>query len=260
MKIFTVDAFTRRPFGGNPAGVCILEEDIDDKLRQDIAAEMNLPETAFVINNGNGFSLRWFTPSTEVDLCGHATLASAHILWETGLAAGKTVSFHTVSGELSAWKDKGLIRMRFPNEDVSPEVCPVHITRGLKTDIMYCGRNRMDYLVEVGSEQVVKELEPDLSSIEKADCRGLIVTAPSDSDDNDFVSRFFAPQSGIPEDPVTGSAHCALGPYWSKKLGKNRLRGYQASRRGGTVYVVVEDSYVILGGYAITVLSGNFRV
>ncbi len=261
MRIYTVDSFTKIPFSGNPAAVCILEEEIDDVLKQRIAAEMNLSETAFVIRNYIGFGLRWFTPSTEVDLCGHATLASAHILWESGKADDKTITFHTASGKLSAWKDNdGIIRMEFPAEEVTTTLCPKHINRGLNTDILYCGKNRMDYLVEVGSEQIVRDIEPDLSVIERIESRGLIITARSNSDDYDFVSRFFAPQSGINEDPVTGSAHCALGPYWALKLDKKELRGYQSSRRGGIVYVEPEGDKVILGGNAVTVLNGNFRV
>lgn len=248
-----------KPFSGNPAAVCMLKEDINDQLKQDIASEMNLSETAFILPCDEGLCLRWFTPTTEVDLCGHATLAAAHILWEIGVKdKNEAVRFHTRSGVLPVRKRRGFIEMEFPREDVVKTDCPREIKEGLDAEILFCGRNRMDYLVEVDSEDGLRSLAPDMASLEKLDSRGLIVT--SRSGEYDFVSRFFAPQSGIPEDPVTGSAHCALGPYWSEKLEKSGLRAFQASRRGGKIYVGVTNDKVTLGGNAVTVMSGDFCV
>lgn len=259
MKIYTVDSFTSKPFSGNPAAVCILKEDIVDQLKQDIASEMNLPETAFILPGDEGFGLRWFTPTTEVDLCGHATLAAAHVLWESGVKdKNETVTFHTRSGVLLVRKVRGLIEMEFPREDVVKTDCPREIKEGLNAEILFCGRNRMDYFAEVGSEDRLRSLVPDMASLSKLDSRGLIVT--SRSGEYDFISRFFAPQSGIPEDPVTGSAHCALGPYWSEKLEKSVLRAFQASHRGGKIYVGVTNDKVTLAGNAVTVMCGDFCV
>lgn len=254
---YTVDAFTSERFSGNPAAVCILETDIGDELKQKIAAEMNLAETAFILPRGNEYDLRWFTPSIEVDLCGHATLAGAHVLWESGLAdVNEKILFKTKSGRLELSKKGELISMLFPLEDVIATECPELIIKGINANPVYSGRNRMDYLVEVESEEVLRNIHPHFAFLGRLDSRGLIVTSSSDSEEYDFVSRFFAPQSGIPEDSVTGSAHCALAPYWSAKLGRDELVGFQASGREGIVYVKLQNEKVVLGGYAVTVLTG----
>lgn len=258
---YIVDAFTSQKFSGNPAAVCVLETDIDDEQKQKIAAEMNLAETAFILRRGNGYDLRWFTPSVEVDLCGHATLAAAHVLWEKGLAGDKDkILFYTKSGRLELSKYGKLINMLFPRENVIATECPDLIIEGLGVKPEYCGKNRMDYLVEVGSEEVLRNIRPEFAHLSRLDSRGLIVTSVSDRGEYDFVTRFFAPQSGIPEDHVTGSAHCALGPYWADKLGRDKLVGFQASERGGTVYVKLENEKVVLGGYAVTVLAGDLSL
>ena len=256
-KIFQVDAFTDKPFAGNPAAVCILSEVRDTSWMQDVAREMNLPETAFLSRREEGFALRWFTPTVEVDLCGHATLASAHVLWEEGfLDRREQARFHTRSGLLTADYNRGEVELDFPatpDETVSP---PDNLGEALGVIPVYVGRSVYDYLVEVESEEAVRSLRPDLGLLKTFDVRGTIVTSRSDSPAHDFVSRFFAPGAGIDEDPVTGSAHCCLGPYWSRRLGKKEFVAYQASERGGTVRVRLVGDRVGLGGRAITVLRG----
>lgn len=259
--IFHVDAFTDRPFAGNPAAVCFLEEERPDAWLQNIAREMNLAETAFLRLNGSRWSLRWFTPSVEVDLCGHATLASAHVLWESGRASSDaTLHFDTRSGLLSAARRDDFIELDFPAELAEPSPAPPDLldALGIATP-RFTGRNRLDYLIEVSSETEVRSLEPDFRRLGAAcaGTRGVIVTAACETADFDFVSRFFAPAAGIDEDPVTGSAHCCLGPFWSARLGKKELLGYQASSRGGTVAVRMNGSRVMLGGRAVTVARGS---
>jgi len=258
-KIRVVDAFTDRAFRGNPAAVCILQEPRDDGWRQDVAREMNLSETAFLEKRADGsYTLRWFTPSVEVDLCGHATLASAHILWESGeLAAGQKALFHTRSGILSAVKQGDWIEMDFPAEKEKPSDAPAELIEALGVTPLYTGRNRFDYLVEVDREETVRGLNPDMTRLKKIDMRGVMVTSRSRSAEYDFVSRFFAPAVGVDEDPVTGSAHCCLGPYWGGKLGKMTLRAYQASSRGGILRVGLKDDRVLIGGQAVTVLCAE---
>jgi len=261
MNINIVDAFTYKPFTGNPAAVCVLERDIDDDLKQQIAMEMNLSETAFVVIEKDGFNLRWFTPRTEVELCGHATLASAHILWEEEIVKShETIKFLTRSGLLEVSRGNDLINMNFPPEPVNRVNDADEVHKCIDVNILYAGKNRFDYMLEIESEDNLKSLVPDLDAISRLDCRGLIVTCGSVSDEWDFTSRFFAPKVGINEDPVTGSAHCALGPYWSRKLRKNELAGFQASQRGGMVYVKITDEKVVLSGKAITVMQGNLLV
>jgi PhzF family phenazine biosynthesis protein len=254
-----VDAFTDRAFGGNPAAVCILAGARDDTWRQAVAREMNLSETAFLEKRDDGgYTLRWFTPAVEVDLCGHATLASAHILWESGeLAAGQKALFHTRSGILSAVMQGDWIEMDFPAEPEKPSAAPAELLGALAVKSLYTGRNRFDYLVEVDHEDTVRGLNPDMTRLKKIDMRGVIVTSRSRSADYDFVSRFFAPAVGVDEDPVTGSAHCCLGPYWGVKLGKKTLRAYQASSRGGILRVGLKDDRVLIGGQAVTVMRGE---
>ncbi len=256
--IFQVDAFTDKAFSGNPAAVCILSEPKEARWMQDVAREMNLSETAFLRRVDDGFELRWFTPTVEVDLCGHATLASAHVLWEAGyLKSAQPARFHTRSGLLTAERRGKWIEMDFPAEPEQPTTPPDELIEALGGAPVYVGRNRFDYLVELATEEAVRELQPDFSALRKVSTRGVIVTARAASPGYDFVSRFFAPQVGVDEDPVTGSAHCCLGPYWGSRLGKEELTGYQASARGGIVRVQLTGERVILGGQAVTVLRGE---
>lgn len=256
--IYQVDAFTSRPFAGNPAAVCVLPAARDATWMQHVASEMNLSETAFLVRRDDGFDLRWFTPVDEVDLCGHATLASAHLLWEIGLlGTDQEAVFFTKSGRLTARRHDGRIVMDFPAEPAEGVAPSGPLVQALGVEPHYVGRNRVDGLVLVDSEETVRALDPDMGLLAQVNTRGLIVTAVSDKDGIDFVSRFFAPRLGIPEDPVTGSAHCCLGPFWQHRLGKASLVGYQASARGGTVHVQVAGDRVLLGGQAVTVLKGT---
>jgi PhzF family phenazine biosynthesis protein len=253
-----VDAFTNRPFAGNPAAVCLLPSPRDSKWMQHVAQEMNLAETAFLLRRADGFDLRWFTPTLEVDLCGHATLASAHVLWEEAhLPATQPARFHTRSGVLTASRDGEMIWLDFPATPSHPADAPSELRAGIGAAMLYVGRTPFDYLVELESESRVRSLAPDLAALARLGTRGVIVTARSTDPAYDFVSRFFAPGSGIAEDPVTGSAHCGLGPFWAARLGKNELVGYQASPRGGAVRVRLEGNRAHLGGHAVTVLRGE---
>lgn len=262
--IFQVDAFTAEPFKGNPAGVCILQEVKNEEWMQAVASEMNVAETAFLNRNDaseNSFALRWFTPTVEVDLCGHATLASAHLLWEEHqVSTDSIISFHTRSGMLTAKRDGEWIEMDFPSE--APEQAstyPPELLGAFRTKPRFVGRNRFDFMIEVESEQVLRAIEPDMRMLRALQSRGVIVTSRSDNPKYNFVSRFFAPGAGVDEDPVTGSAHCCLGPFWKDKLGVNEMFGFQASQRGGEVRVRVDGNRVILGGQAVTVLSCRLR-
>jgi len=256
--IFQVDSFTNKPFAGNPAGVCILVEHRDDSWMQNVAREMNLSETAFLHKSDDGFDLRWFTPSLEVDLCGHATLASAHILWENGiLNQNEQARFHTRSGLLTAERKDQWIELDFPALPDKKVAAPKTLSKILGAKPRYVGRSRMDYIVEVDSEKTVRKMKPNTSQLAKLPFRGLIVTAPATSKPYDFVSRFFAPRVGIDEDPVTGSAHCCLGPYWQKRLGKNEFLAQQVSARGGVIRVRVCGNHVKISGEAVTVLRAE---
>jgi len=247
--IYQVDAFADMPFTGNPAGVCIMGGPAERGWMQSVARETGLAETAFLYPEHDYYRLRWFSPAIEVDLCGHATLASAHVLWETGaLEPDKEARFDTRSGLLTARRNEGRIELNFPREEAQEAPLPDYLTDALGVNPKYVGKNRFDYLLELGSEAQMRLLS-------KAPCRGFIVTSISDSTEYDFISRFFAPSAGIDEDPVTGSAHCCLGPYWEKRLGKSEFNAYQASDRGGEVYVSVRGDRVILGGNAVTVLK-----
>jgi len=258
MKIFQVDAFTSRMFAGNPAGVCIFMTNETDEWMQDMASEMNLSETAFLKKRDDGYDLRWFTPNREVDLCGHATLAAAHVLYETGTETGEMdIKFYTRSGSLSAKKIGNWIELNFPSEEDEAVPDVPEIIRGINARHLYLGKNRMDYIIEVESETILRELEPDIGILKKVGTRGFIVTSRSDDKKIDFVSRFFAPAFAVDEDPVTGSAHCCLGPYWKRKLGKNEFVAYQASKRGGLLKVRVKGDRVHLSGEAVTVFSGE---
>lgn len=255
MQVFQVDAFTTRPFSGNPAGVCILEQEAAEDWMQAVAAEMNLSETAFLVPSGREFDLRWFTPVCEVELCGHATLAAAHVLWETGkLRDEEEARFRTSSGLLTAKWNDSRIELDFPSEAPDSTNAPPGLLEGLGVSAVYVGRNRMDYLVEVASESVLRDLKPDFSRLRQVDARGIIVTSRSWDERCDFVSRFFAPAVGVDEDPVTGSAHCCLAPYWGKRLGKTDLSGHQVSRRGGEIGMTWKEGRVRLSGSAVTVM------
>ena len=256
--IIQIDAFTDRPFRGNPAAVCILSRHRDDTWMQNVAREMNLSETAFLEKKEDGFNLRWFTPAVEVELCGHATLASAHALWEIGyLDPKEQARFFTKSGLLTAALTDDWIEMNFPVEPETAASAPPDLSSALGVGFTYVGKNRFDYLVEIDSEESIRRINPDFSLLATIPMRGVIVTSPSSSTEYDFVSRFFAPQVGVNEDPVTGSAHCCLGPYWGAKLGKNEMVAYQASSRGGIVRVRMDKDRVYLGGQAVTVLRGE---
>jgi len=226
---------------------------------QNLAAEMNLSETAFLLPRDDGFSLRWFTPSVEVALCGHATLASAHALWqEKVLASNETARFHTKSGLLTASRDGDLIELDFPATRTEPADPAEGLLESLGVaNPLYVGRNKFDYLIEVGSEDALRAIDPDHPRLRKIKVRGVIVTTRGTNGKYDFISRFFAPGSGIDEDPATGSAHCALAPYWAAKLGKNEFLAYQASRRGGELRVRLDGDRVKLGGRAVTVFRAD---
>jgi PhzF family phenazine biosynthesis protein len=259
IPIYQVDAFTSEPFRGNPAGVCILSAPKDESWMQAVAAEMNLSETAFVSPRSDGaFDLRWFTPAVEVELCGHATLATAHILWESGTLSPDTQArFHTASGLLTADRNGDQIELDFPANPPEAVDPPEGLLDALGVAATYIGQTRFDYLVEVESESIVRGAAPDFDQLKKLDVRGVMITARSETPRLDFMSRFFAPGAGVNEDPVTGSAHCALAPYWGEKLGKQEMVGYQASKRGGVVRVRASGERVILGGQAVTVLRGE---
>jgi PhzF family phenazine biosynthesis protein len=258
ITIVQVDAFTDRPFAGNPAAVCLLPEGRDDKWMQAVAAEMNLSETAFLLEQHDGYRLRWFTPKIEVDLCGHATLASAHVLWTEGrVPLEQEIHFHTNSGLLKACRHGDLIELDFPSQPASQVEPPPGLLEALGVSAKYVGKNQFDYLVELDSEEELRGMKPDFAMLGKIEVRGVIVTSQSASPEYDFVSRFFAPWAGIDEDPVTGSAHCCLGPYWQKQLGKIEMTAYQASARGGVVRVRVAGDRVKLGGQAVTVMKGS---
>ena len=265
IPIYTVDAFTSQPFKGNPAAVCILNETLNDSLMQNIAFEMNLSETAFVLKQDDGFSLRWMTPSYEVDLCGHATLATSHILWQKGICPkDRTIHYHTKSGELLADFNKGEIGLNFPAIPEKEATYPKELITAIGGVIpKYVGMTKWNYLIELDSEQDVRNVKPDYDVMLSLPGWGTIVTAIADEGNKggfDFVSRFFAPEKGVQEDPVTGSAHCALGPYWQKRLGKDSFKAYQASERGGVVGVKVEGDRVMLAGEAVTVIEGLINV
>lgn len=258
VPIVQVDAFANRPFGGNPAAVCILTEPRDDAWMQDVAREMNLAETAFLHPENDGYRLRWFAPAAEVALCGHATLASAHVLWEDGhLAGGRQARFHTQSGLLTADRRGDWIDLDFPATPPAPAPPPPGLAAALRVGSRWVGRSKFDYLVELDSEEAVRGLKPDLVALERVEARGVIVTSRATTAGYDFVSRFFAPRVGVPEDPVTGSAHCTLTPFWSERLGRTEMTAYQASPRGGVVRVKLVGDRVILGGQAVTVLRGE---
>jgi len=257
-QYFVVDAFTDRPFAGNPAGVALLEEWRDKEWLQNVAMEMNLSETAFLVANANGFDLRWFTPTAEVDLCGHATLASAVVLAELEKLADRgRVTFSTRSGALTVERRGSLFVMDFPALKTVPCEPPPGLLESLNEKALYIGQSKFDFLIEFESEEVIRSIKPNFITLANVKCRGVVVTAKSDHPQFDFISRFFGPAVGINEDPVTGSAHCILGPYWGSRLGKSKMVGFQASSRGGVVQVELRGERVMLGGKGVIFARGN---
>ena len=254
---FEVHSFTDRIFHGNPAGVCLLEMWLEDDVMAAIAAENNLSETAFVVPRGNRFELRWFTPSVEVDLCGHATLATAYVLYENLTYQDSAIVFDTKSGELAVWKDEDFLVMDFPSRPATSTDLPDHLAAGLRREVESVFKAR-DYVVVFDSEEEVKDLQPDFAELEKIDCEGIIVTAPGG--EVDFVSRFFAPRMGILEDPVTGAAHSTLTPFWTERLGKNPLRARQISERGGDLWCKQMDERVYIAGRAALYVKGFLNI
>jgi PhzF family phenazine biosynthesis protein len=261
MLLFQIDAFTSEPFKGNPAAVCFMDGVRDDRWMASVAAEMNLAETAFLNPRDDGWSLRWFTPAVEVDLCGHATLASAHAIWSEKISGEAVLRFHTKSGVLTATRDGDFIELDFPAKREEQIEAPAGLLDALGVNhATYIGRNQFDYIVELPSENNVRALRPDQAVLRQLPVRGVIVTSRADEGEYDFVSRFFAPAVGVDEDPVTGSAHCCLTPYWAQRLGKNEMNGWQASHRGGAVRVRLDSDRVKLGGKAVTVFRGELLV
>jgi PhzF family phenazine biosynthesis protein len=259
VRAFVVDAFTDIAFAGNPAGVVLLDGPADEAWMQAVAAELRHSETAFVRARPDGdYDLRWFTPTVEVDLCGHATLASTHVLATTGRLG--RFAFHTRSGVLTATVSGGAIELDFPSQAVAPVPEPTRLVEALGVSPLGVYGNGVDLLVEVSDADTVRTLAPDLEVLSTVECRGVIVTAAAAPDaEHDFVSRFFGPRVGVDEDPVTGSAHCALGPFWAERLGRTSLTGVQLSARGGRVAVDVRGERVLLVGAAVTVLGGELH-
>lgn len=262
--VVQVDAFTNQPFAGNPAAVCVLPAAQTAEWMQQVAQEMNLSETAFLVPRADGFDLRWFTPAVEVDLCGHATLASAHVLWSEGhLSPDQEARFHTKSGLLTAKRQGDWIELDFPAKQVTEAPPPDLLFAALGiTQAKYVGTQakntsatRVNYLVEVESEAILRQIQPDFTQLKKIAIDGVIVTSPANG--YDFMSRYFAPAAGIDEDPVTGSAHCALAPYWRGRLGKSEFVAYQASARGGILKLCCEGERVLISGQAVTVMRGE---
>ena len=261
IRYFVVDAFTDRPFSGNPAAVVPLLKWREDAWLQDVAMEMNLSETAFLVPRDHGFDLRWFTPRVEVDLCGHATLAAAFVIAQSGLQPdGSDIQFSTRSGTLNASLQQDRIQLDFPLKPESRTEPPIDLLQGLAIRPTYVGRNEFDYLVEVESEAEVRELVPDFKRLAEVDCRGVIVTSRSKDPRFDFVSRFFGPAVGVDEDPVTGSAHCCLADFWRKRMEKDTFVAFQASARGGVVHLTVRQDRVLLTGDAVVVACGELLI
>ena len=256
-QFFVVDAFTDVPFCGNPAAVCVLEDFPSDGWMQSIASEINLSETAFVVPAGPAYRLRWFTPGGEVDLCGHATLGTAHALWNEGFESSGSLSFETRSGVLGATRDGDWITLDFPEENPSVVEDSFGLANALCAQPSSVLQNRMDLMAVYESDEAVRALTPNMFLVSEIPVRGVIATAAGDKSEYDFVSRFFAPRLGVPEDPVTGSAHCALAPYWSGRIGRSELTGYQASQRGGTVKTAIKGGRVLLSGQAISAYTAT---
>lgn len=259
--LWLIDAFTDRAFRGNPAGVCLLAKPRPDEWMQSVAREMNQAETAFLVPQEDGFNLRWFTPTVEVDLCGHATLASAHYLWaRRKLTPRSTARFHTRSGVLTAVKKKDWIILDFPATPAARCEAPPYLLDAFKASGSAAYKSPFDYMIVLEKPAKLRGLKPDARLLKAIECRGVIVTSPSDEPGIDFLSRFFAPAVGVDEDPVTGSAHCTLAPYWAERLGHDTLVGRQVSARGGVVRVELAGDRVRLGGQAVTVVKGTIAV
>ena len=257
IPFYRVNSFAPEPFSGNPAGVCLLDKWLPDTLLQSIAAENNLSETAFLVSNGEDYDLRWFSPAVEVDLCGHGTLASAHVIFDVVSKGLERVVFMSKSGRLSVEKQDGLLWLDFPSLKPAPCVVP----DGLETALGVAPSNVLaarDLMVVFDNEQAIRDLNPDMEKIAHLDFHGLIVTAPGSR--SDFVSRFFAPRIGIPEDPVTGSAHCTLIPYWAERLDKTDVHAFQLSRRGGELFCTYRGERVSIGGRAMTYCAGTITI
>jgi predicted PhzF superfamily epimerase YddE/YHI9 len=259
LPLFHVDSFTDQPFAGNPAAVCILPAWRPDGWLQAVARETNLSATAFLVKQPDEFELRWFTAKVELGLCGHGTLAAAHILWQERYATCEEIRFSTRGGLLTAMRRDG-IELDFPIKAEAPAEAAPGLLAALGTAAKYIGRNEFDYLIEVESESVLRGITPDLKLLSDVPTRGIIVTSRADDPRFDFVSRFFAPAIGIDEDPVTGSAHCCLGAYWQKRLGKSDFVAFQASARTGVVRVRVSRDRAFLGGTAVTIAKSNLLV
>jgi len=257
IKCWQVDAFTDRPFAGNPAAVCWLEQEADAAWMQQVAAEMNLSETAFVRPLGEGHELRWFTPAVEVDLCGHATLAAAHALWQSGVAPKGALRFHTRSGVLACTQVGDFIELDFPATPAAAMAPPATLVEALGVEPVFTGSSKFYLLVALASAAAVRSLRPDFRKLLDVPTLGVIATAASDDPKFDFISRFFAPALGVNEDPVCGSAHCCLTPYWAERLGKSQLTAYQASARGGVLRLKLDGDRVTLGGQAVTIWQGE---
>ena len=258
IRLLQIDAFTDRPFSGNPAAVCLLEEERDAEWMQAVAAEMNLSETACVRPLDDGFELRWFTPAIEVDLCGHATLASAHALWTEGVVTGDSpIRFHTRSGVLTCTQNGDFIELDFPATPAQEVEPPAGLFESLGIESAFVAKSKFDILVVLEAEQILRSLSPDFARLGQIPARGVIVSSQSENPQFDFISRFFAPCAGVDEDPVCGSAHCCLAPYWSEQLGKTEMTAFQASARGGVLRVRVIGVRVVLGGQAVTVMKGE---
>jgi PhzF family phenazine biosynthesis protein len=258
--IFQVDAFTHEPFKGNPAAVVLLTAAKTDEWMQDFAREMNLSETAFLVKLQEKYLLRWFTPKVEVDLCGHATLASAHVLFSEGLVEkDETILFESASGILKARYADGWVELDFPAFEVRPIKVTSQINDALGFELSEINESDVNLLVEMKSPDEVRDYLPDFEKLSALPYQGLIITSRMEGG-IDFTSRYFAPQAGINEDPVTGSAHCTLAPYWSSKLGKNKFKAYQASKRGGVLKVRLENNRVFIQGQAVTIFDGELRI
>ncbi len=259
IPLFQVDAFATKVFRGNPAAVCILDKWLQEDLLQSIAEENNLSETAFVVLKPEGLELRWFTPCTEVDLCGHATLAAGFVLFEYGQHPADSIDFQTrKSGTLTVLRKGELLEMDLPARPVMAQANPSELQDALRMSLSASFVSQEDLLVVLDSEASVRECKPDFKALEKIECRGVIITAPGDK--SDFVSRFFAPRVGIPEDPVTGSAHCVLAPYWAKRLGKSYLHAFQVSKRGGELFCRYEGERVKISGKAVLYFKGIIEI
>jgi PhzF family phenazine biosynthesis protein len=258
LSFYQVDAFTDRLFGGNPAGVCPLEQWLPDEVMQKIAMENNVSETAFFIPKAEGFHIRWFTPKVEVNLCGHATLASAHVIFQHLGFKIENIAFESRSGILNVRKENDLLVLDFPANKPQRTGLPGDFVQALNITPVQCFRGKEDYLLLYKSQQEIEALVPDFRRLEKTDARAVIVTAPGN--EADFVSRFFAPRVGVDEDPVTGSAHTVLIPFWAEKLGKTEMKAMQLSRRGGTLFCRLRDGRVDIGGKAVTYLKGEISI